>query len=199
MLADPFKYLFVVVIIAQEVIRFPHRMRNKRDRRAKRFLDDRSAGLELVLSLVALTGMEVIPLFYAFTDWLDFADYPLPQWLGWVGLAVAVAGLWLLYRAHADLGRNWSPSLQIVEQHHLVTEGVYRYLRHPIYASVWLIGLSQLLMLGNWIAGPAGLLAALLVQLVRIPREERMMLEHYGDAYRQYAATTGGIIPRIGG
>ena len=193
-----FKYLFVSGLIAQEVIRFPHRMRNKRDRQNKRFMDDRSAGVELVLSLVAFVGLEVLPLFYAFTNWLDFADYPFPEGWGWMGVVLFVFSLWLLWRAHADLGRNWSPTLQIVQQHALVTAGIYRYLRHPIYASVWLAAIAQVLMLPNAIAGWGGIVSALLVQLIRVPREERMMIEHYGDAYREYAKRTGGILPRLG-
>jgi protein-S-isoprenylcysteine O-methyltransferase Ste14 len=102
-----------------------------------------------------------------------------------------------LWRAHADLGRNWTPTLQITESHRLVTGGVYRYLRHPIYAAIWLTGLAQVLMLANWIAGPACLVLFLPVYLVRVPREERMMLDHFGDEYRAYMGRTGGVIPRL--
>ncbi len=191
-----FKYVFVIGLIAQEVIRFPYRMRNKQDRQTGRFVDDRSAGLELVLSLVALVGLEIIPLLFAFTDWLGYADYGLPAGLGWLGLVSSIASLCLLHRAHVDLGINWSPTLQVKQNHALVTGGVYRYLRHPIYASLWLGAIAQFLMLPNWIAGWSGIIAAALVQVVRIPREERMMVEHFGDAYRVYASRTGGVVPR---
>ena len=103
--------------------------------------------------------------------------------------------LWLLWRAHADLGRNWSPRLQITEEHRLVTQGVYAHIRHPIYAAVWLTGLAQLLMLANWIAGPACLILYLPGYLVRVPREEGMMRDHFGDEYRAYAERTGAIFP----
>ncbi len=191
-----FKFIFVIGLIAQEVIRFPYRMRNKQDRKAGRFVDDRSAGVELVLSLVALVGLDVIPLFYALTNWLDSADYGLPTGLGWLGIVCLIASLWMLHRAHVDLGRNWSPTLQVTQNHKLVTGGVYRYLRHPIYASVWLGAIAQCLMLPNWIAGWSGIVAALLVQFIRVPREEQMMVEHFGEAYREYARQTGGVVPR---
>jgi protein-S-isoprenylcysteine O-methyltransferase Ste14 len=105
--------------------------------------------------------------------------------------------IWVLWRAHADLGRNWSPSLEIPEGQSLVTNGIYHYIRHPIYASVLLSGLAQALLLQNWLAGLSGLAVFLLTYLLRVPREEQMMVETYGDAYRAYMNQTGGIIPRL--
>ena len=70
-------------------------------------------------------------------------------------------------------GENWSPDLEIREQHTLVTEGVYRHIRHPMYAAHWLWGLGQALLLQNWIAGPSTLVALLPMYLVRVPRRSR--------------------------
>lgn len=196
-MANFFKYLFIAGLLAQEVIRFPHRMKNKQDTRQKRFVEDRSAGVELAMSLLAWTGITVLPLFFAFTTWLGFADYALPAWCGWLGAGLLAVSTWLLWRAHHDLGKSWSPTLQVQHEQRLVTEGIYHTLRHPIYASMWLYALAQVLMLGNWVAGPAGLVAVLLVQLVRIPREEQMMIEHFGEEYRRYMETTGGVFPRL--
>ncbi|MBE2239475.1 MAG: isoprenylcysteine carboxylmethyltransferase family protein [Caldilineaceae bacterium] len=190
------RYLFIAGLLAQEIIRFPHRRRNRREQKAGRFVDDRSQGLELVMSMVAWTGMEIIPLFYAFTRWLEWADYPLPAWLGWVGFTLLALATWLLWRAHADLGRNWSPTLQVSREQQVVTSGVYGYLRHPIYASLLLTGVAQALMLPNWIAGWSGLAAFLLVYLVRVPREEAMMVQHFGEEYTAYRARVGGLLPR---
>ena len=190
------RYLFIAGLLAQEIIRFPHRRRNRREQKAGRFVDDRSQGLELVMSMVAWTGMEIIPLFYAFTRWLEWADYPLPAWLGWVGFTLLALATWLLWRAHADLGRNWSPTLQVSREQQVVTSGVYSYLRHPIYASLLLTGVAQALMLPNWVAGWSGLAAFLLVYLVRVPREEAMMVQHFGEEYTAYRARVGGLLPR---
>ena len=99
--------------------------------------------------------------------------------------------------AHRDLGANWSPSLEINSQQTLTTEGVYGVLRHPMYASQCLYSLAQALLLQNWIAGLAGLAAFVPMYLVRVPREEQMMLDHFGDAYRAYGERTGGILPRL--
>lgn len=56
-------------------------------------------------------------------------------------MTFAVA-LWLLWRSHADLGRSWMGTLAIKEKHALVTQGVYRHIRHPMYAAHWLWGIA---------------------------------------------------------
>lgn len=84
-------------------------------------------------------------------------------------------------------------------KHALVTQGIYRHMRHPIYAAQWLWGIAQPLLLQNWIAGLAGLVSFLPVYLYRVPREEQMMLEHFGEEYRSYMGRTGRIIPRLWG
>jgi protein-S-isoprenylcysteine O-methyltransferase Ste14 len=192
-----FKYLFLAGLIVEEIIRFPHRRRQRQEWRAKRMAETRTSPLDFALDMLAFAGMEIIPVLYVFTPWLNDADYALPAWAGWMGVVVLFGAAWLLWRAHADLGRNWTPTLQITESHTLVTGGVYRYLRHPIYAAIWLTGLAQVLMLANWIAGPACLVLFLPVYLVRVPREEQMMLDHFGDEYRAYMSRTGGVIPRL--
>ena len=84
--------------------------------------------LDIILVGTAAVGM-VVPLLYLFTPWLDFANYSLPGWCGWVGTVVFVGAIFMLWRSHADLSRNWSATLQITQQHSLVTSGVYRNIR----------------------------------------------------------------------
>jgi len=105
--------------------------------------------------------------------------------------------LWLLWRAHVDLGRNWSPSPEILETHSLVTEGVYRRIRHPMYAAHMLWGVAQALLLGNWIAGPALIATFVPLYLFRAPREEQMLADHFGGAYREHMKRTGRLVPRF--
>ena len=193
-----FKLIFLAAEIAIEWIRFPHRMRNKRERRAHALGESRIGALETVLDLAAFTGMQVLPLVYIFTGWLRFADYSLPLWAGWLGALLMAGCLWLIWRAHRDLALNWSPNLELQKDHRLVTSGIYARLRHPIYASVWLWCLAQPLLIQNWVAGPAGLLTFALVFFTRVPLEEKMMLDQFGEEYADYMKRVGGIIPRLG-
>ncbi len=132
-----------------------------------------------------------------FTNWFDFADYNLPIWAGWIGAATFVIALWVLWRSHADLGRNWSVTVEIKEKHALVTDGVFRYMRHPMYTAHCLWGIAQVLLIQNWIAGLASLVVFLPFFLLRVPREEKRMLENFGEEYRLYMDKTGRFIPRF--
>ena len=148
-------------------------------------------------------GMFFIPAVYELTSRFDRSNYRLlPEArgvIGGAGAAILALAVWLFWRSHADLGRNWSPSLELREGHELVTEGVYRSIRHPMYASMWLWGVAQALLLQNWIAGWASLVMFMPLYLLRVPREERMMLDEFGEEYRAYMNRTGRVIPRLGG
>ncbi|MFC1782885.1 protein-S-isoprenylcysteine O-methyltransferase [Planctomycetota bacterium] len=190
--------LYFIGFIIHIVIRIPHSQRYKKIR--KNVTDNRMDWLEILLLLIISIGIMHLPLIYAVSAWLDFADYHLPFWISLVfGIAGTILygiGLWLFWRSHVDLGLNFSPTLQIQAEQTLVTSGVYKYIRHPMYAFVWLWGLAQTLLLQNWIAGPATLACFLPLYFIRVPREEKMMLDHFGDQYRLYMNQAGRVIPR---
>jgi protein-S-isoprenylcysteine O-methyltransferase Ste14 len=181
------KIAFIVMVIAQIVIRYPYRSGVKHGQ------TDRQE--QVLLALFAL-GSLILPLVYIFTSWLSFADYDLPTGVVFVGIIVAIAGLWLFWRAHADLGRNWSQTLDIHDDHQLVTQGVYKYIRHPMYAAGWLFALAAAFLLSNWIAGLAGLVTFGLLYFLRVPREEQMLLQEFGEPYQRYLSETGRVIPK---
>jgi protein-S-isoprenylcysteine O-methyltransferase Ste14 len=108
-----------------------------------------------------------------------------------------VFSLWLFYRSHSDLGPNWSVTLEVRQGHQLVTHGVYQFIRHPMYASIWLFCLAQGLLLENWFAGWYPFFAFGLMYFLRTPREEQLMLETFGEDYQQYMLRTGSIWPRL--
>jgi protein-S-isoprenylcysteine O-methyltransferase Ste14 len=149
----------------------------------------------------ALTGLAGVAMLLPFpamaTDWLDFASLTLPDAVGWVGVAVFAVAIWLLWRSHVDLGRNWAPVPELRDDHTLITTGVYRRVRHPMYTAHWVWAVGQALLIHNWVAGPALLVAFVPFTLVRLPAEERMMLDRFGEAYRAYAARTGRFIPPL--
>ena len=103
----------------------------------------------------------------------------------------------LFYRVHKELGRNWSDSLEVREQQKLVTDGLYAYVRHPMYTAFFLWAVAQALLLPNWFAGLAGLVGFGTLFLFRVGREEAMMLDAFGDEYRAYMARTARLIPHI--
>jgi len=189
---NTFEVIFLAGFIVGSVIRKVYTFRARGNKTANR----RKSVLDILLISAGGVGLAA-PLFYLFTSWLDFADYDLPGWLGCVGTAVFAVALLLLWRSHADLGRNWSATLKVREGHTLVTAGVYRYMRHPMYSAHWLWAIAQALLIENWLAGLALLVTFLPLCLIRIPREEEMMLENFGEEYRQYMNHTGRLIPRL--
>lgn len=155
--------------------------------------------LEKVLLIFTIAGSTLPVVLHLFSSSLAFADYELPPLAQWGGLIVMLAALWLFWRSHADLGLNWSVTLEVRKDHQLVQNGVYQFIRHPMYAAIWLFSLSQALLLENWLAGGAALVTFAPMYFLRTPREERMMCEVFGQAYRDYMARTGRLWPRFGG
>jgi protein-S-isoprenylcysteine O-methyltransferase Ste14 len=185
--------IWLIGIIGWFVIRHPFMRRSRKTAVARSF----QGGLEWTLLAVAAAGLFIVPIFYVVTgvpSRLDRAFEPIAAWLG---VAVLATALWLFWRSHVDLGRNWSASLKVREGHALVTGGVYREIRHPMYLSFLLLGLAQQLLLPNWLAGAVGLLGAFLLFALRVRHEEQMMLDRFGGEYRAYMAGTKRIIPRL--
>ncbi len=191
---NTFKVIFLVGFVVGSVIRKVYTA----GCRGNKSVDKRKSVVDIILIIAAGVGLAA-PLFYLFSPWLDFANYDLPGWLGCVGTVVFAMALFLLWRSHADLGRNWSAILQIRQEHSLVTDGIYRHIRHPMYAAHLLWAIAQGLLLENWLAGWAFLVMFVPFYLFRVPKEEKLMLEQFGQEYRQYISRTGRMIPNFPG
>jgi protein-S-isoprenylcysteine O-methyltransferase Ste14 len=148
--------------------------------------------------LLGLNGVAMlVPLVYVFSSWLDFADYSLPDWLSWIGVLLFAGAAVLLWKTHRDLGRNWTPTLGFRQDHIVITEGIFKTIRHPMYAAHLLWALAQPLILTNWIAGFSFLIAQIPLFLLRVGAEEQMMLDQFGDQYREYMKNTGRLFPKL--
>ncbi|MCR3882819.1 protein-S-isoprenylcysteine O-methyltransferase [Methanotrichaceae archaeon M04Ac] len=201
MLDDLFDLVFLAGFLAASLIRVYWLKKTPSWwREPTEVADSRERKQDRPLMLLTAAGMIVVPFLYLFTSRLDFADYTLPETAslvaGSLGGALFLQALLLLWRSHADLAGSFSPGLQIRKNHRLVTTGVYERVRHPMYAAHLLWAAAQLLLLHNWIAGPAFLVASLPLYAARIPREEEMMEEKFGEEYRRYAERTGRVVPR---
>jgi protein-S-isoprenylcysteine O-methyltransferase Ste14 len=187
------KFILVAGAIAWFIIRLPHQRRARKTRIAR---SARTLREKLLLSC-SVTGLGIVPFIYVATGFPRFADYPFHPVQGFLGAAVFLASLWLFYRVHRELGRNWSDSLEVREQHTLVTDGLYACVRHPMYSAFFLWALAQALLLPNVIAGLAGFLGFGTLFAFRVGQEERLMLETFGEEYRAYMARTKRVIPWI--
>jgi protein-S-isoprenylcysteine O-methyltransferase Ste14 len=185
--------LWFAGLVGWYIIRRPFERKAKKIGVSRSLFDRRESGL---LALAVL-GLFVIPAIYVLTGFPVSLDRPFIPAVAWLGLVPMVGALWLFRRSHVDLGRNWSISLELREQHALVKTGVYRFVRHPMYSSFFLLGAAQMLLLPNWFAGLAGVAGAGILFVFRVRREEQMMLESFGDDYRSYMTHTKRIVPWI--
>lgn len=180
-------------LVVEMVIRAPI----NKERKKEKMTEQRVSSQEKNLLILLLTGMFIVPLIYSASNWLDFANYSLPTWAGWLGVVFIILALIVFWRAHADLKTNWSPSLEIREKHELITHGIYGYIRHPMYASQWLWVIAQPLLLQNWLAGWLDLFVFILFYFLRVRAEEKLMIDTFGEQYRDYMKKVGGVFPKL--
>jgi protein-S-isoprenylcysteine O-methyltransferase Ste14 len=113
-----------------------------------------------------------------------------------LGLAVAGSGAMLAILSRLLLGRNWSATVQVKQEHELITGGPYRFVRHPIYTGLLLLFLGNAVMVGDW----RGLLAVAIVFVSfwrKLQLEEVWLTAHFGESYRLYRARTKALIPAV--
>ena len=116
--------------------------------------------------------------------------------VGIAGLLLCFLGLLIACRARYLLGRNWSLSVQVKQDHELITEGPYRYVRHPIYTGALLMYLGNALIVGDW----RGLIAVAIVFAsfwYKLQKEEQWMGNNFGPQYQEYRKRTKALLPWV--
>lgn len=190
---DIYDFIFIATLVLCFFIRFPYEKKNLKLKKVKSDVTLK----ERINLLCVFTGSLTMPLLYIFTPWFNFSNYPVHLYQGIMGSLLAIAGLWLFWRSHKDLDIQFSPMLELKENHKLITHGVYKNIRHPMYTAVFMLSLSQLALIGNWVVGPAYFLTFFFLYVLRVRHEEALMLEHYGDEYSAYMKRTGRLFPRL--
>jgi protein-S-isoprenylcysteine O-methyltransferase Ste14 len=111
-------------------------------------------------------------------------------------MALASLGFWTW--THLSLGTLWTANLQIRANHYLVETGPYSRIRHPMYTAIMAWAVSLGFMLANWV--PIVFAGVVMIMLTaRVPREEKMMIERFGEEYRAYMKRTGRFLPKFRG
>ena len=125
---------------------------------------------------------------------LETRFMPWAPWLFWLGAAVTCGGLAFAVWARRTIGRNWSATVTLKQDHELVTTGPYALVRHPIYTGLLFGFLGSAIALGQW----RGLLAVAIFYLAALRKyrlEERWMRERFGVAYDAYRARVKALVP----
>jgi protein-S-isoprenylcysteine O-methyltransferase Ste14 len=190
--------LFRLILLAGFVLFMPIGIYHRLKARTGEKLDRRQEGLFIMvtLRLVGVAGVAGLIAYLIDPACMAWGAVPLPVWLRWTGVGLAlIAGLLLVWMFRT-LGRNLTDTVVTRKQHALVTTGPYRWVRHPFYSSAALVISGNSLVAANWFFFVAGCLMFTLL-VIRTRKEEEKLVERFGDAYRQYMRRTGRFFPRL--
>lgn len=171
-------------------------------RAGERLMPDRQAieregrGMFLARFIGFFVLLFILFSFALYLPWIAALKASFPAWLRGLGFALGIASLAFWAWVQAALGKQWSAQLQLREEHQLITTGPYARIRHPLYTAMLGISIAFALTSGNWIFAAFAALAVLGLFL-RVPREEKMMLDEFGDDYRAYMQRTGRFFPKM--
>lgn len=147
--------------------------------------------------LLGMAGFITMLAYIINPNWLAWADLNLPVWLRWTGVGLAIFGFILLQWAQVSLANSWSDTPRMMKEQTLITRGPYRLIRHPIYTAFLLILGSTLFISSNWLIGLCWAGMTFLEIISRISFEESLMLEYFGEQYREYMKKTGRLFPKL--
>ena len=161
-------------------------------------LKQREEGLlSKIAGLLGIAGFLSTLIFVINPDWLSFASLAFPAWLRWTGVGIAFIGFALLQWAQTTLANSWSDTPRMMKEQTLITTGPYRTIRHPIYTAFILILGSTLFISSNGLIGLCWAGMVMLEVGSRIKFEESLMIEFFGEKYRDYMKKTGRLLPKV--
>ncbi len=198
-----FKIAFVLVCGSLLAVRGYYALRGRSANRRASWRENWDELVKYEGTLSVVLRKTVFPLwvgslvvFAAFPSWLSWSSLPFPAWLRWLNLCSAAACLPFLVWVQHSLGHHWSTQLRLRENHTLVTTGLYRWIRHPMYTVLFVLRLAIALATANMLI----LLvesAQFALYYARIDKEEQMLLREFGEKYRAYMMRTGRFLPRL--
>lgn len=128
--------------------------------------------------------------------WMVWSSLAYPAWLRWGGAVLGVTIIPFTFWVFRTIGRNISETVLTKETHELVTDGPYRWVRHPLYTVGTLMLVSISLMTASWFISGMTVLGIVIIIFVIIPKEEVNLINMFGEAYRMYKRRTGMLLPR---
>lgn len=190
-----FRLLFIAIFVLSFSISAYHRHRaRKQSGKIPRQVEGKL--------LIALRLLFALPLYLAMfaymisPQWMAWSALALPTWLRWLGAGLGFATIPLLYWLFRSLGKNVSETVLTKERHELVTHGPYRWVRHPLYTTASLGIFALGLVAANWF-----MLVMILLIMMTLPalaaKEEALLMEKFGNAYREYMQRTGRFLPQL--
>ena len=196
-----FRWAFLILPVALLAMRVYFMLKVRRA--GERLMPDKQAvereggrGALIVRMTAFFVLITFLVMYLLGAKWIDAFLFPLPTWLRWAGFALGLFSVtfWTWTQIHLDT--QWSAQLQLRKEHHLVTSGPYARIRHPLYSAMFGWAISLGLLTANWIFVAIAALS-IVGTMVRVPKEEQMMIEAFGDEYKDYMKRTGRFFPRL--
>jgi len=194
----PFRAAFWILMLLVGLMRVAFIMRMRRS--GGQLMPDQAAiqregGLVFAFRLLGFFLLVGLLILYAVQPTVvEVLTLRAPDWLRWAGFAVGLGSLAFWTWVQVTLGTQWSAQLRLRESHHLITSGPYANLRHPMYTAISGFGVALALLTSNVLF----ILIAVLVivgLMVRVPREEKMMMDAFGPEYQAYMKQAGRFFP----
>jgi len=151
----------------------------------------------LGLRLLALLFFAGLIAFLINPSLMAWASFQLPGWARWCGVLLGAGAVALVIWTFLTLGHNLTDTVVTRRDATLVTNGPYRWVRHPFYLAFALAVIANTLITANAFLAIAGI-AAFLMIVARTSIEEHKLIERFGDDYVSYMRRTGRFLPRIG-
>jgi len=145
----------------------------------------------LFLTAILLLSWESIPL-----DWMRMHIVPGGWSRFWAGVAFTAAGLMFAVWARLHLGRNWSRSVTVKQDHELITSGAYGLVRHPIYTGILTGFLGTAVAIGE-VRGFVALAIFTCALWIKLRLEEKWMQGQFGETYRMYSTRVAALVPYV--
>ncbi len=158
----------------------------------------REAEGKVTLFIRIVGGLAVWAGFFGYAinpAWFSWASLDLPAAARWTGAGIAALALPLFRWVFVSIGSNITDTVVTRAQHALVTNGPYRWVRHPLYSFAFLYFAGLSLLASNWFL-PTAFVLLFMVILKRTKIEEDKLTERFGDDYREYMARTGRLFPK---
>ena len=143
------------------------------------------------LVAIVLLMTRLIPL-----HWLYRPLWPQGLLAFWLGAVITVSGLLFAVWARDHLGRNWSRSVTIKQDHELITSGPYAVVRHPIYTGILVGFLGSAIAMAE-VRGFVVLVLIFLVFWAKLRMEEKWMHAEFGETYDSYVRRSAALVPYL--
>ena len=192
-----FRILAALIFITSISISVYHRRKADKDTGEK---ISRKVDGTVLMTMIRIGGLFLwlSPLVYLINpQWMAWSKIGLPEIVRWLGVGLGFLCVLGIYWLFSSIGNNISPTSATRKEHKLVTNGPYRWVRHPLYTVGASLFVSFGMMADNWFIAALGVLTFILMA-IRTPKEEANLIEKFGDEYREYMKTTGRFLPYLG-